>query len=221
MKLTHYRYFKPIDITLGEPCTLVIEDPAYFRNIIIELLSQSETGIGDFILSDDKDKNYNLAKNSLIITDLFNFVALEKQIKIKLTGLIAKEYETKKVAGDLLAMVNLLGIDIMNNCQYPVKFKETITFQEIIKLMDFNINFNELNYIERFIEFVKICTDLFDYKLLVVVNIKEVMSEEEYMLFIQDIQNRGIPLLMIERFSSKELCKKCKEVIIDKDLCVI
>ena len=84
MKITNFKYFKPLEITVEQPKTLVIEDPVYYRKIISELIYQSESNIGEFVLFDEKDKNYDIGKNCLIITNIFDYVSLEKQIKSKI-----------------------------------------------------------------------------------------------------------------------------------------
>ena len=221
MKITNFKYFKPLEITVEQPKTLIIEDPVYYRKIISELIYQSESNIGEFVLFDEKDKNYDISKNCLIITDMFDYVSLEKQIKTKLNNMIVNEYQIKEEATALITQINTIGVEIMNSYMYPVKFKDNLTFQDVIKMMDFTIDYSELNFLERFIEYTKMCFELLGYKLLITINFKEVISKEEYYTFKQDMMNRGILLLMIERHSNSELDFDEDVTIIDKDLCML
>ncbi len=221
MKITSFQYFKPIEITSSNPKTLIIEDPIYYRKVISELINQSELNIGGFILSDDKDKILDLSKNCLIITDVFNYVSLEKQIKTKLNNLIGNEFQNKEEVIELVTQINDIGIKIINNYMYPVKFKENLTFQDVVKMMDFTIDFADLDFLEKFIEYIKICFEILRYKLLIIANLKEYVSREEYIVLKNDLINRNIPVLMIERHSNYELDAEEDMVIIDKDLCMI
>ena len=221
MKITNFQYFKPLEITAERSKTLIIEDPIYYRKIISDLICQGESNDGEFILSDEKDKNYDIGKNCLIITDVFNFVSLEKQIKTKLNNMIVNEYQSKEEITTLIAQINNVGIEILNSYMYPVKFKDNLTFQDVVKMMDFSIDYSELNFLERIIEYTKICFELLGYKLLITANLKEVISKDEYDVFKTDLINRDIPILMIERHSNKELDFDEDVAIIDKDLCML
>lgn len=221
MKIAHFQYFKPLEITVQCSKTLIVEDPVYYRRIVSELICQSDSDVGEFILSDEKNKNYDISKSCLIITDMFNFVSLEKQIKTILNNMLINEYQSKEEITALIAQINGVGIEIMNSYMYPIKFKDNITFQDVIKVMDFTIDYSELNYLEKFIEYIKICFELLDYKLLITTGLKEIVSKKEYDVLKNDLTNRGIPLLMIERHSNSEL-DFCEDVtIIDKDLCML
>ena len=221
MKLTHYQYFKPIEISSEQCKTLIIENPIYFRRIITDLYSQKETGYGEFVLSDSKEKVYELGKNCLLITDFFNYISLEKQIKTKLNGMITNDFQSSNEIVDLISKINEIGINISNDYMYPIKFKETLTFQDVVKMMDFSIDYEGMNFCEKFIEYVKTCFELFGYRLLITVNLKDLISEEEYELLIEDLGNRNIPILMIERHEHNEIDDNSNTILIDKDLCVL
>lgn len=221
MKLTHYQYFKPIEITSSQFGTLVVENPVYYRNIINDLFSQKENGDGCFVLSDENNKIYDINKSCLFVSDFFNFISQEKQIKTKLANMIVASYQTKEEIIDLITLINKIGIEIANDYMYPIKFKETLTFQDIVKMMDFSLDLDGLNFWERFIEYIKICFELFDYKLLIAIGLKEIISSDEYLLVMNDLQNRNIPVLMIERHVHLDIDDISNTVLIDKDLCVL
>ena len=221
MKLTHYQYFKPIEVTTEQSGTLIIENPIYYRKIINDLYLQKETGYGEFVLADSKDKIYELSKSCLLITDFFNYVSLEKQIKTKLNAVIINDYQNSDEVINLISKINEIGIDISNNYMYPIKFKETITFQDVVKMMDFSIDYEALDFWETFIEYIKLCFELFDYKILVTINLKDLISEEEFKFITGDLKNRNIPILMIERHEHKGIDDDMNTVLIDKDLCML
>lgn len=221
MKLTHYQYFKPIEAMSNKSKTLVIENPVYYRNMIDDLFSQKESGIGEFVLSDEKNKIYDINKNCLLISDFFNFIAMEKQIKTKLANMIVNSYQSKIEIVDLMTLINEIGVGISNDFMYPIKFKELLTFQDVVKMLDFSLDFDGLGFWEKFIEYIKTCFELFDYKLLITIGLKEVISPDEYFLVMEDLQNRNIPVLMIERHAHSEMDDVLDTILIDKDLCVL
>lgn len=220
MKIVHPEYFDPITIEEDQPETLVIESPVYFRKIVSSLLLQGNTKDGDFILSEHDDP-IAFNKNCLVITDIYNYVENDHQLKSKIQNIIFNEASYSRKLTTIITSLNEFGIELANETQYSVKFKDNITLIDLIKLYDFTIDLSCYEFWEKIIEYMKLCKELLHYKLFITINLKDSISEDEYKDFYKDICNNRIPLLMIERNSHEKLDDIKHLRIVDSDLCVI
>ena len=219
MKLVNINYFDPIEIDELTPTTLVIENPTLYRNVITSLITHLETGVGNYFLSDGLNE-LKIDKNILLITDVYHLTQNLKQIKTKLQQQIISIESTNEKQIVLHSILTEYAYQIMENLNYEIKFKD-ILLGDLIKFLDFDINLSELSFYEKFIEYVKVCTDLLGFKLIITVNLQDGLSEENYIQLIHDLSNRKIKLLMIERHEYTFAQDFSAVEIIDNDLCMI
>lgn len=220
MKIVNFEFFDPIEIKGYIPETLVIENSEYFRRVVSGLVQQRDEDIGQFVIS-DKIKTYNFSKVCLLLTDLYNSESNAKQIKTKINSLLVSEYQDIYDDTEVILKINEMGIALANAFPYDITFKNIITYSDLVKFLDFSLDFTEMEFWERFLETIKISYELLGYKLLITVNLKDSTSKEEYQKLIEDLQYRNIELLMIERHTHQELDDTNHIRIIDKDLCVL
>lgn len=219
MKIVNPKYFDVIEIN-DAPETLVIENATFFRRIISELYEQCQTDIGDFVLSENNIP-LSLSKSCQLVTDIYDFDKSARQAKTKIQQLLIKESISMDEQYDLLAKLNSFALKLANTLEYQISFKDNVSIADIIKLLDFNVDYKCLTFWERLEEYMSLCVDLLGYKLIITVNLKTSISKEEYKAFIHDIQCRSIPLLMIERSHYEELDNLNHLRIIDSQLCVL
>lgn len=218
MKLAHPYYFDVIEIDEGEPETIVIEKNDYFRKIVKQLAEQCDTGIGDFVLS---EASTPLPMNKIvsIITDLFTDILDTKTIKTKLTQRICIECESDD-GDEIIAKLNHLASEICQRSSYPLTFNMGVSLNDLIKLLDFRIDTDCMTDVETLYEYVNITHELLDKKLIIMVGLKDVLSDKEYYEFVKMIKYRKIRLLMFEHRQHR-VDDIQHLYIIDEDLCVI
>lgn len=220
MKIANYNYFEPITIEEENPETLIIENSVYFRKLIEDLLIQSSTDIGAFVTS-EKDEPLSFSKYVQVITDIYNFSENERTLKTKIQKLITNEFAYSDKQYNLIESLNQFGILAANTVPYPVSFQTSLTLSDIVKILDFDIDYQYEKFWDKLIEFMKLEKELLNYKLFITINLKESISKEEYDQFIKDIQYRNIKLLMIEKHTHPDLDDLNHIRIVDNDLCVL
>ena len=220
MKIVHPIYFDLINVENSIPETLVIENPVYFRKVVEELIEQKNTDCGEFVVSNDNE-SLLLSKTCVLITDIYNFEEYNRQIKNKVTNMIMDETEYYEKQTKLLSDINMFAIEMANAVPYPIRFKGNITILDVVKMLDFDTDLSDLSFWDKIIEYIKLCSELLNYKLFITVNLKDSISEAEYKAFIEDIYNNQILLLMIERHTHPDIDDSHHLMIVDKDLCVL
>lgn len=220
MKIVNFEYFDPICIDPSEPETLVIENPEYFRRIVSGLIQQRDLDVGDFVVS-DSNKTYIFSKACLLISDIYNCETNSKQIKTKICNLLLSEYQDVVDENEVLLKINQMGIALSNAFPYNISFKDNLTFSDLVKLLDFSLDLQSVDFWERFLEYIQVAYELLGFKMIITVNLKDSISVEEYDKLITDLKYRNIELLMIERHAHEELDDSKHIRIIDNDLCVL
>ena len=221
MRLVNPKYFDVINISDENPETLVLENPNHFMGVLQSLKLQCETDEGDYVLSDENFRILPLSKSLIVIKDFLDFELYSKQLKNKLLGLISTNYNDLDSQKDVIANLNELAVEIVNNLPYSISFKQTINFTDLIKFLDFSFDYSGFTVWEQFSEYVSTIFDLLDYKILVTVNLKDYVDNDEYIELIKFFKNKKIPTLMIERYTHEELDDISHIRIIDEDLCVL
>ena len=221
MRLVNSKYFDVINISDENPETLVLENPNHFMGVLQSLKYQCETDEGDYVLSDENFRILPLSKSLIVIKDFLDFELYSKQLKNKLLGLISTNYNDLDSQKDVIANLNELAVEIVNNLPYSISCKQTINFTDLIKFLDFSFDYSGFTVWEQFSEYVSTIFDLLDYKILVTVNLKDYVDNDEYIELIKFFKNKKIPTLMIERYTHEELDDISHIRIIDEDLCVL
>lgn len=221
MKLVNLKYFDIITVTESEPETLVVENAELLRNIMEDMVYQIESDEGDFVLSDTRNKPLSLSKTMMLVTDIFHLDTTGKSFKTKINSLINTEYSDIEGREQLMENLNNIGISICNECPYPLSFKSNLTFTDIVKMLDFNLDINEGSFWERFIEFISVSFDLLGFKILVTLNLKDFISKDEYEELVKALSYKNVSVLMIENRQHPDLDSNEHIHIIDNDLCVL
>ena len=220
MKLVHPYYFREIDFENEEPHTLVVERGSFFRQIITELLYESENGIGDYVLSENNEI-LNFAKCCSIIMNPFMLDFQNKQIKSGLQKQAVELLNTENETADIICQINQLGLRVANQFGLPVTIKQDIGVSDLVKLLDFKIDTGDLSFTEQIIEFCKLSRDLSETKLFIIINIKDYMDPDEFMLTMDMFRNEKINLLMLENRQHPLMDDLQNTIIVDSDYCII
>ena len=179
MKIAHLYDFDPINITDDEPETLVIENNRLFREMLLELLEQIDYDSGNFVLSENNDP-ISISKSVLFITDLFSNPFEGKQIRAKINQKILSDFEDDST-GATISKINQLASQICQGSEYPLSYNMSITFSDIIKMLDFQIDTDNMSDLEFIFECIRIPYELLDKKLVIIVGLKDILIEQEYL----------------------------------------
>lgn len=217
-------YYWDEPIIFEENCIqeLVIENQKMFRKFIA-MLSDAIAGYDtELIISRNNNEIISAGKCVELIFSPLYLDFKSKRIGNKLIeslSVTAKEYEDDFYR--LAKEINRFGTDISFQSDYEVAFDEILHLSQLIKLLGFEIDINDLNVNERIIEYMHICNGLLGKELFVFVGLKSYFTEEEMEMLLKDMTAEKYNVLLIENVQSKYISKYEKSRIIDSDFCEI
>lgn len=204
--------------------TIVFENKEYYRENILGLIRQHKGYEGKFILSNN-NKEVSFDKNSYFISDLFNIDINNKKIITKVYG------ELLKIVTDDIAEYNKItsyireyfGTLVFNN-NLDLEYIDEIEVNSLLKLGEFKIQFEESDYLEKLIKFLKVLVELCNIKVIFTVGLYRVFSFEEVEKIYKEVCLNKINIINIE--SEQQNIKesdyyKEKVYIFDQDNCEI
>ena len=204
--------------------TIIFENKKYYRENILELIRQHKGYEGSFILSDN-NKEVSFDKNSYFISDLFNIDINNKKIISKVYGELLKNVvddiaEYNKITSYIREYFETLVFS--NNID--LEYNDEIEANSLLKLGDFKIQFEESNYLEKLIKFLKVLVELCNIKVIFIVGLYRVFSVEEVEKIYKEVCLNKINIINIEseqQNTKKSDCYNELVYIFDKDNCEI
>lgn len=203
-------YVIPIDklLVLEENIsTLFIESPSLFRKISCEL--------DENIIYSINNEAVELNKNALIIYNPFElnvndskflkllYKRIEKQLKLQ-------EY-LEPLQEKLINTINEVSIDL----EYEVEYDNSTDVSKILSSIGLKYKEPE-SYLERLVLYINVITEISTTNLIISFGLLSLLEKEEQLLLKKELMYKDIHLLDIN-FKNK----LTKDIIIDKDWCII
>lgn len=224
MKIINKNWQRKIEIEDNIIYTLVFENKKYYRENIIELINQHKGNEGRFILSND-NKEISFDKNSYIITDIFNIDINNKKVLSKIYSSLLKEIvEDISSYNELSTNIKVYFEKLIFNSSLEIEQGEEIDMSSLLKLGDFKIHVEQDDILEKFIKFLKVLTELCGCKIIFVVGLHNVFTNDEIIKIYKEVCLNKINIINIEYQQFKNLSNEnYKEIvyIFDKDNCEI
>ena len=224
MKIINREWHRQIELKENVIHTLILENKVYYREIILELLRQHKGLEGDFVLS-EKNKDIAFDKNSYFITDLFNIDINNKKVLTKVYATLQKQAEEDIVEyNQLTSVIKRYFERLVFNNNLDLEQDEEIDVMSLLKLGDFKIHFEESNYLEKIIKYMKVLIDLCGVKVIFLIGLHSIFNNNEIKQFYKEICLNKIKIVNIETQQFSDYSNKdYKELIyiFDKDNCEI
>lgn len=224
MKIINKNWQRKIEIEDNIIYTLVFENKKYYRENIIELINQHKGKEGSFILSND-NKEISFDKNSYIITDIFNIDINNKKVLSKIYGSLLKEIvEDISSYNKLSTNIRVYFEKLIFNSSLEIDQGEEIDISSLLKLGDFKIHVENDDILEKFVKFLKVLSELCGYKIIFVVGLHTVFTQEEIIEIYKEVCLNKINIINIEYQQFNNLSNEnYKEIvyIFDEDNCEI
>ena len=224
MKIINKNWQRKIEIEDNIIYTLVFENKKYYRENIIELINQHKGNEGSYILSND-NKEISFDKNSYIITDIFNIDINNKKVLSKIYSSLLKEIvEDISSYNELSTNIRVYFEKLIFNSSLEIEQGEEIDMSSLLKLGDFKIHVENDDILEKFLKFLKVLSELCSYKIIFVVGLHTVFTQDEIIEIYKEVCLNKINIINIEYQQFNNLStKNYKEIvyIFDKDNCEI
>ena len=224
MKIINKNWQRKIEIEDNIIYTLVFENKKYYRENIIELISQYKGNEGSYILSND-NKEISFDKNSYIITDIFNIDINNKKVLTKIYSSLLKEIvEDISSYNELTTNIRVYFEKLIFNSSLEIEQGEEIDMSSLLKLGDFKIHVENDDILEKFLKFLKVLSELCSYKIIFVVGLHTVFTQDEIIEIYKEVCLNKINIINIEYQQFNNLSNEnYKEIvyIFDGDNCEI
>ena len=219
MKLVHPHISVFIDFSLSDNYQLVIESPTEFFGKITELYNQINGGEGNFVLS-DSNEIIDVSKNIVIITDYINFSLNTKKNLSEVNSIMLSNLKKNDFSEELSkinSQIFNLNDALADLSMLPVEYNE-LTNETLVKLSSYYFD-DSLSLPQKISTYAKLLCYNKKTKVMVFVNLPDFLSMEDINLLIKDINYNSLKILFIN--SHLYDIKSVKNIIVDKDLCVI
>lgn len=224
MKIINKNWQRKIEIEDNIIYTLVFENKKYYRENIIELINQHKGNEGSFILSND-NKEISFDKKSYIITDIFNIDINNKKVLSKIYSSLLKEIvEDISSYNELSTNIRVYFEKLIFNSFLEIEQGEEIDMCSLLKLGDFKIHVEQDDILEKFVKFLKVLIELCGCKIIFVVGLHTVFTQDEIIEIYKEVCLNKINIINIEYQQFNNLStKNYREIvyIFDKDNCEI
>lgn len=223
MKLAHTMLETPIQWDENNICTLVIENPVLYRNVIIEMLNQASGNTSKFVLSDNIGNVIDLGKNTEIISDIFNINPAENKKLIteiikEVSGIALHDMMDKVVS--LYENVHAVLSEAVYRSGLDVTYDEFGDIAALFKLYNLRPDIEDASFLEKILLYIELCDKYLNKKLFIFLNFRDYITDKEAIKFFKDLIYRNINVLIIERHTHKLLEYETRRII-DEDLCEI
>lgn len=224
MKIINKNWQRKIKIEDNIIYTLVFENKKYYRENIIELINQHKGNEGSYILLND-NKEISFDKNSYIITDIFNIDVNSKRVLTKIYNSLLKEIvEDISSYNELSTNIRVYFEKLIFNSSLEIEQGEEIDMSSLLKLGDFKLYVEQDDILEKFVKFLKVLTELWGCKIIFVVGLHNVFTQDEIIEIYKEVCLNKINIINIEYQQFNNLSNENyreRVYIFDKDNCEI
>jgi CRISPR-associated protein Csn2 len=210
----------PITLSDEYVTTIVFENQKVLFRFVSELYQQVYKQDGTIVLSEN-DERMDIAKRVELITQFVPFDCNKKSMITKL------QQKLRDAANESLYIETSEIISLIQN--YLYKLTDLFSINMIVDDVDAGILIKAVN--ARFsAEYDTLCEALFEYcvnvidlegnKLFVFLNLRCMVTDEEFSIFSKTITDHKVYALFLEN-TDRKLVEVEKKTIVDNDLCVI
>lgn len=221
MKLAHLNLEHPLDFSNAEIQTLILESPQFFLDFVFELKQQSEGQVGRFVLS-SQDKNLDIDDYVEILTSPFEVSLNSKKIQNLITKQLQQVSQMsnfQKQFEDMANQINLYLKDLSSEIDLPIKVGE-YSNENLIKNATFTVE-QDNSFYENLVNYINCLLELTKVKLLVMVNFKNFITNENSEEFLKFLEYTNLKVLFVESIELQTAFATPQTIIIDNDLCEI
>lgn len=225
MNLTHPGIDYKFEFGENNVYELVVENKELFAKLAKDFVNQADGDNGEFQLFEGV-KDFTFSTSVFVVSDVLRIDINNRRIITKLHDTLSKEVKTThfeeifKIRNDIFELLETISEEASDD----LIFDEVSDVVSLFKMGNLRFNSSETSIVGVLIEYAKCLFSYLKIKLLVVVNLRSYLSDDEYDEFMKYCSYNEFSVLCLEAGatnSSKTFDKQYKKVIIDEDLCEI
>ena len=219
MKIVHPKINSKIEISDHEISVLVIEEPEFFYELLMDIKSQINNFEGHTVVSVCNEP-VSFHKYVELITDPLAIEMNSRTIMKKV--LVAMEkcsqeavyYErTQKLMAEIETYINDLSLnfDTEIECQ-------DVSFQQLLKAAELKVVDEYSRLVDRIYAYMELIREFEGDKLFIFVNLSSYIRKEQLQKFVNTVVGHSFQVLLIDSHDFERLEQE-NRLIVDCDLC--
>ena len=220
MMLAHILISEPMYFKENSVMVLTIENTRQYREMVTDLIQQSEGEEGKFVLSEDNEP-LNPSKYLHIVQDFIHLDIEERRFTNRLQSYLLQiaQQELGEQAQEITDLVESFLQQLSVASEYDMVYEVGERLTQIIKMAGFKVNMKNESAIENLIEHLSVYNGLMKNQCNVLIGAKSWFCREELMQLYKMAFYRKWKLLLIENHQQGPPIPGEEHYIIDKDLC--
>lgn len=219
MILCHPQIEAELDFSTPQIPSLVVENPAFFRALLLDLYAQQAGAAGQFILSDG-GKELTHSTWLELVDNCLHFQLNSRPLLGRLVAAmerhaVSEEFfvKTAEMLQHLEQYVDELAFSF--DCDIVC---EHCTVAGILKAVGLSLRDDYDDPLERLLDYMEFIRTFDRDKLFVLVHLRSFFADEHLERFLQTVSAHGYHVLLMDAAAGKKLSLESR-VTIDNDLC--
>ena len=205
----------------GGIATLTIHNDLFFRRVIEDILDvyTKREENNHTIIYDINNSPLNLAKDTLVITDIYSYDLANRTITASLYKSIQDNnnidaVKLAQIEADILDVLGIINTGFSQNLNYQTE----ISINDIMKMAHVGLEANTSNsYLDKLYGIIDSAQQLLSKRLVILINQRQLLSHSELQALLQYVQNNHFSVLFIEK-NCKDKLDEENIIVIDDDL---
>lgn len=219
MKIVHPKINSKIEISDREISVLVIEEPEFFYELLIDIKKQINNFEGNTVLSVHNGpvsfhKYVELITDPLAIEMNSRTIMKKVLVAMEKCGQDAVYYErTQKLMAEIETYINDLSLNFDTEIEC-----HDISFQQILKAAELTVVDEYSRLVDRIYAYMELIREFEGDKLFIFVNLSSYIKNERLQEFVNTVVGHSFRVLLIDSHDFERLEKE-NRLIVDCDLC--
>ncbi|MBQ3234784.1 MAG: type II-A CRISPR-associated protein Csn2 [Clostridia bacterium] len=222
ISISHPHLEETITVNNEVVSILRVENPLQFYKFAMDIKNQLEGRSGEFCFSMN-DQIVAFEKVGDLVCDFFNLEINDKRV----INLLHKKLEkisvttgNERLFNELNSRVSNFLYDLFFRADLNLVFNE-LQVADVLKISSVKFEENYESLLEKIVVYINVITQLKNCKMMVFINLKSVLSDEELKKLYYHCNLVKVGLLLLESSKIRSLLSNERAIIITDDLCEI
>ncbi|MFA6866987.1 MAG: type II-A CRISPR-associated protein Csn2 [Clostridia bacterium] len=211
----------PIEINEGDCFNLVVESPAFFTKLLLDLTKEIEEKEESNFLIISEEKEIDIQKNLYIFIDYFKKIENDR----KVINAIYKEIE-KLIIDNYFEKINDINVELLKiledakfEINYPIDFEVDFDIINILKMYKVVPRISDNNLLNCLLDQINLLVNIIGKRIFIMVNIENYLIGNDIKQLIDYCKYNKINFVFLSSKKIEGIDISYK--IIDEDLCEV
>ncbi len=219
MILCHPQIETLLDVSLPGVTSLVIENPVFYRELMMDLYAQMDGMAGKFVLSHE-GKTLSIATWVELIDNVLHFDLNTRTLLGKVQSAMEQTAVNETFflkTAELLQQLERYTQELAFQFDCDILCKHC-SVSGLLKAVGISLRDDYEDPLERLADYMELIREFDREKLFVLVNLRSFFDDDHVEKFLETVSAHGYRLLLLDGIERKKLPQE-RRITIDNDLC--